>query len=168
MHTKDGHLIPPQISSHKGPIPRHLLEPGEEGYRTPTIEDFEQDDGNEKRASPFPPAPTQPLPTDIHQELYRIASSHEPPSVEKRRQALASANGLSWRYRVKHFTWAYFTLSMATGGICNVLWTGKEPYILASHQPIVCSTISIQRPDSHRRNLLLCQYHFLLCDMHSD
>lgn len=33
---------------------------------------------------------------------------------------------LPWRERVKHTTWAYFTLTMATGGLANVLHTGQN------------------------------------------
>lgn len=31
---------------------------------------------------------------------------------------------LKWRERVRHFTWTWFTMTMATGGIANVLYTG--------------------------------------------
>jgi hypothetical protein len=31
---------------------------------------------------------------------------------------------LSWRERVRHFTWTWFCMTMATGGIANVLYTG--------------------------------------------
>jgi hypothetical protein len=31
---------------------------------------------------------------------------------------------LSWRKRIRHVTWAYFTLTMATGGLANVLYEG--------------------------------------------
>ncbi|KAF2871884.1 voltage-dependent anion channel-domain-containing protein [Massariosphaeria phaeospora] len=30
---------------------------------------------------------------------------------------------LSWRDRIRHFTWTWFTMTMATGGIANVLYT---------------------------------------------
>jgi hypothetical protein len=33
---------------------------------------------------------------------------------------------LSWKQRIRHFTWAYFTLTMATGGIANVLYNSKR------------------------------------------
>lgn len=119
-------LTPDQVT-----VPRHFLSPGEEGYRTPTIEDFEQNDGNEKRASSALALDgahgAPPLPTDIHQELYRVATSREPVRrLEKHKPKPNTTHGLNWRYRVKHFTWAYFALSMATGGLCNVLWTGES------------------------------------------
>ncbi|PVI06121.1 hypothetical protein DM02DRAFT_610078 [Periconia macrospinosa] len=33
------------------------------------------------------------------------------------------AEQLSWRERMRHFTWTWFTMTMATGGIANVLYT---------------------------------------------
>lgn len=128
MQEKAGHPNPQHLSLDQGQMsrPRHLLPPGQDGYRTPTIEDFEQDNASHTQA--FPPLPDgHSLPTDIHQELYRISTSRqEPGSLEKRMQSLEKGNQLDWRYRVKHFTWAYYTLSMATGGICNVLWSGRK------------------------------------------
>lgn len=32
---------------------------------------------------------------------------------------------LSWRERIRHFTWTWFCMTMATGGIANVLYTGS-------------------------------------------
>lgn len=31
---------------------------------------------------------------------------------------------LGWRDRIRHFTWTFFSMTMATGGIANVLFTG--------------------------------------------
>ncbi|KAJ5598902.1 C4-dicarboxylate/malic acid transporter [Penicillium lagena] len=30
---------------------------------------------------------------------------------------------LSWKMRIRHITWAYFTLTMATGGLANVFYS---------------------------------------------
>lgn len=31
-----------------------------------------------------------------------------------------------WKKRIRHFTWTFFTMTMATGGIANVLHTGSD------------------------------------------
>jgi len=31
-----------------------------------------------------------------------------------------------WKKRIRHFTWTFFTITMATGGIANVLHTGSD------------------------------------------
>jgi hypothetical protein len=51
---------------------------------------------------------------------------------EKRKERRAGAAGrgtmkLSFRERIRHFTWTWFTMTMATGGIANVLYTGTFP-----------------------------------------
>lgn len=51
---------------------------------------------------------------------------------------------LTWRDRMKHFTWTWFTLSMATGGIAHVLHTGM--YFLASCRSGICAEWSKQFP----------------------
>lgn len=35
---------------------------------------------------------------------------------------------LEWRERIRHFTWTFFTMTMATGGIANVLYTGRSSF----------------------------------------
>lgn len=36
----------------------------------------------------------------------------------------AQKENLSFRERIRHFTWTWFTMTMATGGIANVLYSG--------------------------------------------
>ena len=38
--------------------------------------------------------------------------------------AEAQKKNLSFRERIRHFTWTWFTMTMATGGIANVLYSG--------------------------------------------
>ena len=38
--------------------------------------------------------------------------------------ALNILEKLHWRERIRHFTWTFFTMTMATGGIANVLYEG--------------------------------------------
>lgn len=118
-------------------LPRHLRKPGEEGYRTPVIEDVENNNGY------FPSIQL------THQSLPRTPPRCETPPVlsEFRNRTAAQQNGvsqpgsnagtapiplrwsgrfpqpLSWQERIRHLTWSYFTLTMATGGLANVLYT---------------------------------------------
>ena len=45
--------------------------------------------------------------------------------VEKEREGeKGGQKKMSWRERIRHFTWTWFTMTMATGGIANVLYSG--------------------------------------------
>lgn len=33
---------------------------------------------------------------------------------------------MNFRERLRHFTWSFFTMTMATGGIANVIYTGAN------------------------------------------
>lgn len=129
-------------------IPRHLRRPGDEGYRTPMIEDTER----QLELSSY-------FPDDLsHLHLHRSVGEAHVSTLEKvnslalrPNRSRYSANGdfdphncadyaerlsstkekykeneeengkLGFRQRIRHMTWAYFTLTMATGGIANVL-----------------------------------------------
>lgn len=128
-------------------LPRHLRSPGDEGYRTPTIEDAQRDLSlSDPNASLFfQPAGrklrdvhTSALEA-LHNPAFREGSGRGPvvndSQVEfeiqiddpgrgtgsRRRDSESRFVKLSWKKRIRHFTWAYFTLTMATGGIANVL-----------------------------------------------
>lgn len=34
------------------------------------------------------------------------------------------ARKLNWKERIRHYTWTFFAMTMATGGIANVLYAG--------------------------------------------
>ncbi|KAH8690955.1 voltage-dependent anion channel-domain-containing protein [Talaromyces proteolyticus] len=132
-------------------IPRHLRRPGDDGYRTPMIEDTER---YLTISSYFPPVNSSDDALSYHNlELYRHQSVGEAHvSALERVNSLAlrpnwsrssaanngdlnpssKENGepvkLGFKQRIRHMTWVYFTLTMATGGIANVLYNIPEPF----------------------------------------
>ncbi|KAI9933406.1 hypothetical protein MW887_007879 [Aspergillus wentii] len=122
-------------------VPRHMRSPGDDGYRTPTIEDAELDLSISQDDNPFfhsarmnvRKAHTSAL-ESLHAPQLRLPegpgdkdeadglTSIDQTSLS-RKETDSSAVNLSWKKRIRHFTWAYFTLTMATGGIANVLYT---------------------------------------------
>ncbi|KAJ5806982.1 hypothetical protein N7474_010574 [Penicillium riverlandense] len=121
---------------------RHKRNPGDDGYRTPTIEDAERAlylvDPEDSPGSRVRDVHTTALeaallnvpsrPTDGTNRLCK--ELHGGPAYDgetlSRRRTDASATSLSWKKRIRHVTWAYFTLTMATGGLANVLY--QVPY----------------------------------------
>ena len=111
---------------HRGiPIPRHMLAPDQEGYRTPTIEDYEHHYGHFNRTvqSQILARPSSPL------SNCNVSSPavYENQSANRSRFSLhLELEKLGWTQRLRHFTWTFFTMTMATGGIANVLHAGEE------------------------------------------
>ncbi|KAJ5225170.1 hypothetical protein N7468_006395 [Penicillium chermesinum] len=118
------------------PVPRHLRNPGEEGYRTPTIEDAERTlsmfGAGESPSSVARDFHTTALEAAVQRGSSR-ATSHEERKEHRsdadrngtgvhRTVTESSAPTLGWKKRIRHVTWAYFTLTMATGGLANVLY----------------------------------------------
>jgi hypothetical protein len=129
-------------------IPRHLRRPGDDGYLTPMIEDTER---QLELSSYFPEDLShlhlhRSLGEAHASTLERVNSlvlrpnrsrcsangdciSHYcadhaerlPPTKEEDREDEQSSGKLGFKQRIRHMTWAYFTLTMATGGIANVL-----------------------------------------------
>jgi hypothetical protein len=120
-------------------LPRHMRIPGEDGYRTPTIEDAERaisilGAAPETAMSPVREAHSSALEAVLQRASSRATVKSEKPDKDK---ACREHNGLglfglkptapgnlSWKKRIRHVTWAYFTLTMATGGLANVLYQG--------------------------------------------
>ena len=124
-------------------VPRHLRNPGEDGYRTPTIEDAERAlsdrpvsvyEGRNLDLYPSTSARIRQVHTSALESLrdanLRTAQGDEKDQLDgpcqDARSSLHSVPILSWKQRIRHITWAFFTLTMATGGIANVLYDGKS------------------------------------------
>ncbi|KAL4976536.1 voltage-dependent anion channel-domain-containing protein [Aspergillus desertorum] len=109
--------------------PRHLRSPGAEGYRTPTIEDTEKDLSRTLSPGNAVLQPTGSRVREAHSSALESThgSFHRPYSevdMPLARTMTESTGGkLNWKKRIRHFTWAFFTLTMATGGIANVIYT---------------------------------------------
>lgn len=123
-----------------------MRRPGDDGYRTPTIEDAERRLSNDNEGNSFfPPAERKARDVHtsaleaLHNPAYRVSEASsaannavgqdEDAESDVARSHLKYPDSLpihlSWKKRIRHFTWAFFTLTMATGGIANVLYTSK-------------------------------------------
>ncbi|KAJ6018050.1 hypothetical protein N7451_001429 [Penicillium sp. IBT 35674x] len=118
--------------------PRHLRSPGDDGYRTPTIEDADRTISI-LGATDSPRAIARDVHATALEETLQKMSSRATTDRRSKRDSWgpqgrhldrtltdASADHLSWKKRIRHITWAYFTLTMATGGLANVLY--EVPY----------------------------------------
>ena len=112
------------------PLPRYLRRPGDDGYRTPTIEDIEKD-ARQRPAFPFEENANGSYMPDSGSVALSPTTEVNAPAEKQPQQPSAPperseqpTTSLSWKQRLQHLTWAYFTLTMATGGIANVLYTG--------------------------------------------
>lgn len=122
-------------------VPRYLRSPGDDGYRTPTIEDAQRtlavlavtdapslgNNASEVHTSALEAALHKVASRATDQTASNKELSHcmDRDGAELTRKVTdASASKLSWKKRIRHITWAYFTLTMATGGLANVLYEG--------------------------------------------
>lgn len=113
------HQLTEGLEVHHGiAIPRHMSLPGRDGYRTPTVHDYELE-AEEKEEKKRPTAGTKANRSRIDLGLER----------------------LHWRERIRHFTWTFFTMTMATGGIANVLYTGRLPSTSQVHRCQITNAI---------------------------
>ena len=108
-------------------VPKHMLSPGQDGCRTPTIEDFEaQNDGSfTPNAAPTPNQVVTPNGYSTPNSLqHRLPHIRHHLNLSSPSLAHSILDELHWRERARHFTWTFFTMTMATGGISNVLYNG--------------------------------------------
>lgn len=121
-------------------VPRHMRSPGDDGYRTPTIEDAERT--LSELAGDSPGGAVREVHTTALEAALQRASSRVTDATNKeynngrdqdgssltRRVTDTPPSHLSWKKRIRHVTWAYFTLTMATGGLANVFYEGKRGF----------------------------------------
>lgn len=105
------------------PIPKHMVPPLQDGYRTPTIEDWEK---QFRETGETPPSQGQ---SSAHELPNFNPFSYSRPHSARSHVSITAVSHLldeklEWRQRIRHFTWNFFSLTMATGGIANVLYTG--------------------------------------------
>lgn len=96
-------------------FPRDMSPPGEDGYRTPNANDYERERERER--------------SEMAREEHSSSSEKITPPAAGRLNWTTldkTLEKLHWRERVRHYTWTFFTMTMATGGIANVIYAGKE------------------------------------------
>lgn len=102
----------------------------DERLRTPVIEDGHHPlnlwDSNNRKGKSIDHGDTG-LHDHLDQHYTRLRERHNRriENVAGSQIPLSERGDLPWRERVKHTTWAYFTMTMATGGLANVLHTGS-------------------------------------------
>lgn len=105
-------------------LSKHITQSSPDGYRTPTTQDYEHqiansaqhvhNQGGKSSGSSHTRLPT--LRSGLvgkHQNLSSLNVSHQ------------IVEDLQWRERIRHFTWTFFTMTMATGGIASVIHSGR-------------------------------------------
>ncbi|KAL8887094.1 MAG: hypothetical protein Q9215_005299 [Flavoplaca cf. flavocitrina] len=95
-----------------------MSRPGQDGYRTPTVHDYERGREGDKPQDERPPDAKPATPRPLSAGLF----SRQSPLLNLSKIDL-HLERLHWRERIRHYTWTFFTVTMATGGIANVLYT---------------------------------------------
>ena len=94
--------------------------PNQDVSRTPTIEDYvlhvRQNNHDHHHGKQPIKSPHMEFPLSALFGAQELNLSVPLPPV---------SGTLRWRDRIQHFTWNFFSMTMATGGIANVLFTGN-------------------------------------------
>lgn len=108
-------------------MPTHIPPCGQDGYRTPTVEHYEVQNSSttapngDRTPNGLATPNGQSTPNSLH---HRLAQTSHHLNLSSTSLAHSILDKLHWRDRIRHFTWTYFTMTMATGGVANVLYTG--------------------------------------------
>ena len=112
-------------------VPKHMTSSRQDGFRTPPGEDYdfaghqlygEKIIGGRSNNSSRSKLPQIPNGVLGHHSATASSASLGERLLER----------LHWRERIRHYTWTYFTMTMATGGTANVLHTGRSPHLIVS------------------------------------
>ena len=120
------------------PLPPNMAEPMQDGYRTPMGEDYEQHfQGRHHQMENIAPYPTNSSNGHIswlgsmHHKHRWFRPGSGPGSAGRSHLSFSAVSEkldekIHWKQRMRHFTWNFFSMTMATGGIANVIRTGNE------------------------------------------
>lgn len=92
------------------PVPEQLVQGG---YRTGAGEDCLIQHTHQCRSNN---SSCLPLPLSNSLDEHTVGLGNESLDAGK----------LNWKERIRHYTWTFFAMTMATGGIANVLYAGKS------------------------------------------
>ena len=103
-------------------IRQQMFSSRQDGFQTPTISKYQLADEqtSEKRQERLSnDSPRISLRSGLNGDFRHHSVSGSEVSLGER-----VLEKLQWKERVRHYTWTFFTMTMATGGIANVLYSG--------------------------------------------
>lgn len=101
-------------------IPKGMVMPGQDGYLTPMIGDYPRQ-AHKRRPDRRPGLSRHN--SSIRTPIAEYFSAHT-PNLSNISLGRGLLDKLEWRERIRHYTWTFFTMTMATGGVANVLHSG--------------------------------------------
>src|SRR2546423_1771754 len=124
-------LFWPHIHNDVGPPASPSEESGRRWLSTPTVEDPEHRVRQGADTPTFASSLSDGIGGPLHSHFLNTHHhfGHNPHYCHRTDHSdellFEPPKNLTWKQRIKHVTWPYFTLTMATGGIANVISTGN-------------------------------------------